>query len=183
MKIVLEGRAATRVCDWRSYALLRDNVQHFLENGAPSERFTALHGIETAIDEGAHYVDAARLRGEILCAWCALWKVRLDNAAISLRTRAILTGNTDMPAARGTVRARVADWSLPVSDHDDMPVPRAARRFICAVLVLTDAAIDGDMLRVRCVGEGPRFVRRGLLRPRATASFKPATRARGGGDL
>ena len=182
MKIVLEGRAATRVCDWRSYALLRDNVQHFIENGAPSERFAALHGIEAAIDEGAHYVDAARLRGEILRAWCALWRVRLDNAAISLRTRAILSGNTELPAARGTVRARVAGWSLPVSDRNDMPVPRAARRFICAVLVLTDAAIDGDFLRVRCVGEGPRFVRRGLLRPPAIASLKPATRARGEGE-
>jgi len=164
MKIVLVGKSATRVCDWRSYALLRDNVQHFIENGEPSERFQALHGIERAIDVGAYHVDAARLRGEVLRAWCALWKVRLDSAAISLRTRAILTGNTDLPLARGTLPARAAGWSLPISGTD-APIPRAARRFIVGVLVLTDAAVDGDVLEVRCVGEGPRFTRRGLLAP------------------
>lgn len=182
MKIVLVGKTGTRVFDWGSYALLRDNVQHFIEQGEPSERFEALHGIERAVDEGRHYVDASRLRGEVLRAWCALWKIRLESAAISLRTRAILTGNTDLPSARGTLSARAAGWNLPIAGATDAPVPRAARRFIQAVLVLTDTAVDGDMLEVRCVGEGPRFTRRGLLAPPGTPCSNPVASALGGGS-
>ena len=33
-------------------------------------------------------MDAATLRGEVLSAWAALWKVPLEQAAVSLRTRA-----------------------------------------------------------------------------------------------
>lgn len=157
MKILMIGKAGARACDWRSYALLRDNVQHFIESGEPSVRFQALHGIENAVDKGEFRVDAARLRGEVLRAWCALWKVRLDGAAISLRTRAILTGNADVPSVRGTVPARVAGWSLPVSGTTDAPVPRAAGSFIQSVLAVTDAAVDGYVLQVRCIDAGPRL--------------------------
>lgn len=151
MKLVIKGRAGRRVCDWQSFALLRDNVQHFLENGEPTSRFQALHGIELAVDEGSYVVDAARLRGEVLRAWVALWKVRLESAAISLRTRAILTGNSEPPECRGTVGARHAGWELPITGAAEQPVPQVARRFIRTVLALTDTAVDGDVLEVRCV--------------------------------
>jgi hypothetical protein len=151
MKLVIKGRAGRRVCDWQSFALLRDNVQHFLESGEPSSRFQALHGIELAVDEGSYVVDAARLRGEVLRAWVALWKVRLDSAAISLRTRAILTGNSEPPECRGTLGARHAGWDLPLAGAAEQPVPQVARRFIRTVLALTDTAVDGDVLEVRCV--------------------------------
>lgn len=151
MKLSITGRAGTRVCDWESYALLRDNVQHYLEGGEPSWRFPALHGIESAVDEGARVIDASRLRGEILRAWCALWKVHLDGAAISLRTRAILTRNAQPPDSRGTLAARQAGWDLPLHADAETPIPRVARRFIQTVLVLTDSSVDGDTLEVRCL--------------------------------
>lgn len=151
MKLFITGRAGTRICDWESYALLRDNVQHFLEQGEPSWRFPALHGLERAVDEGALTVDASRLRGEVLRAWCTLWKIRVDGAAISLRTRAILTGNAELPSSRGTLAAHHAGWELPLEADAETPIPRAARRFIQTVLALTDTAVDGDTLEVRCV--------------------------------
>jgi hypothetical protein len=161
MKLLIRSRSGSRVCDWQSYALLRDNVQHFLEDGQPGDRFPALHDVEHAVEGDPQVIDAARLRGELLRAWCALWKVRLESSAISLRTRAILTGNRELPLARGTVPAGRVGWQLPLTGNAIEPVPQVARRFIRSVLVLTDAAVDGDVLEVRCLerGEGISRVR------------------------
>lgn len=156
MKLFIAGRAGTRVCDWKSYALLRDNVQHFLEQGEPSWRFPALHALERAVDHGALTVDASRLRGEVLRAWGALWKIHVEDAAISPRTRSILTGNAEMPESRGTVAARHAGWDLPLLADAQTPIPRAASRFIRTVLTLTETAVDGDTLEIRCVNPGAR---------------------------
>lgn len=152
MRLVIRNASGTRACDWESFALLRDNVQHFLEHGEPTARFSALHAIEPIVEVGAVRVDAARLRGEVLRAWCALWNVDLEDAAISLRTRAILTGVRELPEARGTLPARAAGWSLPVRGAAREPVPRGAGPFIQAVLELTETAVDGDTLQVWRVG-------------------------------
>jgi hypothetical protein len=157
MKLLFVGHAGSRACDWSAYALLRDNVQHFIERGEPSERFAALHGIERAVDDGGCFVDAARLRGEALRAWYALRGVPLNEAAVSLRTRAILAGSTEAPAVRGTVRAQQVGWELPVESNEATPVAHAAKRFITAVLALTDRAVDGDRLEIRRFGVPPRF--------------------------
>lgn len=152
MRLVIRNASGTRVCDWEGFALLRDNAQHFLERGEPSARFCALHSIEPIVEAGAGHVDAARLRGEVLRAWCALWDIDLDDAAISLRTRAILTGVLELPDTRGTLPARAAGWSLPVRGAPQEPVPRGAGLFIQAVLDLTETAVDGDILQVRRAG-------------------------------
>jgi hypothetical protein len=155
MKLVIEGRAGQRVCDWESYALLRDNAQHFIESGTSSARFCALHEIERAVDCGERVVDAARLRGEVLRAWIALWHVPLEDAAVSLRTRAILTRSRRLPSRRGTVVAAHVGWGVPLAGPSASPLPRVAARFIRAVLALTESSVDGDALRVRCVKQRP----------------------------
>lgn len=158
MQLVLIGSAASCVCEWRDYALLRDNIQHFIERGSPSERFAALHAIEAAVDVGSCEVDAARLRGETLRAWYALWHVRIADAAVSMRTRAILTGSSGQPSIRGTQSARSLGWPLPVAAASSTRVSEAARRFVSAVLRVTEHAVDGDMLEIRRSGQAPRFV-------------------------
>jgi hypothetical protein len=160
VKLLLIGSADSRVCDWSGYALLRDNVQHFIEGGEPTQRFTALHEIERAVDGGQCFVDAARLRGEVLRGWYALWRVPLDQAAVSLRTRAILTESVDVPTASGTVFAQQVRWELPVNLDGSVRVAEAARGFVTAVLALTERAIDGDRLEVRRHGSPPRFATR-----------------------
>lgn len=155
MKLVMQGVGGTRVFDWADFALLRDNVQHFLEAGEPGERFAALHSIEPVVEDGDGSINAARLRGEVLRAWCALWSVDLSDAAISLRTRAILTGVDELPSARGTLPAKAAGWPLPVCNSRNEPVPRGAGQFIQAVLDLTEAAVDGDILCLRRLGSRP----------------------------
>jgi hypothetical protein len=160
MQLVLIGSAASCVCAWRDYALLRDNVQHFIERGLPSERFAALHGIEAAVDAGACVVDAARLRGETLRAWYALWHIRIAEAAMSTRTRAILTGSISQASTGDTHAARSLGWRLPVVAADTTRVSEAAQRFVSSVLEVTEHAVDGDTLEVRRSGHAPRFARR-----------------------
>ncbi len=137
------------MCDWESFALLRDNVQHFVEGGVQSGRFSALHGIARAVDGDAYAVDAVRLRLEVLQAWSALWPVRVDGAAVSSRTRAIREGR---PVPTG------GSVTGPVLDEVDLaqfvgqlsePVPKAAEAFVATVLSLTNASVAGDKLEVR----------------------------------
>jgi hypothetical protein len=170
MKLIISGGSATRTCEWSGYALLRDNVQHFLEDGEPTARFSALHSIERAVDDGEGVVEAGRLRGEVLRAWYALSRIRLQDAAVSLRTRAILTGSADMPAVRGTVRAERVGWQLPVDPLEAIRVVDAARSFTAAVLELTANAVDGDTLAVRRDGSPPRFAAKPNQRGHSLAS-------------
>jgi hypothetical protein len=156
MKLLLSRRAMSYACDWREYALVRDNVQHFIEGGEPSRRFAALHGMERAVDAGSATVDAAQLRGEVLRAWYALSGVPAANAAVSLRTRVILTGNARGPARRKTAAAAPLGWSLPVALAPGERVAEGGKRFVATVLALTQDAVDGDTIEVRREGHAPR---------------------------
>lgn len=158
MHLIFKGPCGTSVCDWESYAVLRDNVQHFLENGVTSARFKAIHDVEQAVDDGFKQVDGARLRVEVLRAWSALWPKTVAEAAISSRTRAILTKSSNLPAASRTVQARETGWPLPVEARAELPIPRAAGKFVSVVLGMTSTIEDGQFLEVRRVGEGPRFI-------------------------
>lgn len=171
MKLILDGHGGARACDWSGYALLRDNVQHFIEEGTPTPRFAALHEIETAVDAGRCSVDAARLRNEVLRAWYMLWAVPLVRAAVSLRTRAILTGSDEVPPVDGTVCAERAGWQLPVDSAGSEPVAGAAKRFVAVVLSVTDQAGKGDVVEVRRHGSPPRFAA-SLRRVRGTGSAR-----------
>lgn len=160
MKLFFAGRVGSRRVDWSGYALVRDNIQHFIEGGEPSERFAALHTIERAVDEGRAIVPAARLRGEVLRAWYALANLPLDDAAVSLRTRAIVTGSADRPTATGTIPANRVGWPLPGPELGCGSVADQAAYFIASVLSLTEQAIDGDTIEVRREGPPPRFASR-----------------------
>jgi hypothetical protein len=85
----------------------------------------------------------------VLRACAALWDIELQDAAVSLRTHAILTDGSAGVAVRGTVLARLAGWALPVQGAQRARLPQAAARFIEAVLLLTPSAVDGEVLEVR----------------------------------
>jgi hypothetical protein len=157
LEFSLDGHHAS--CDWASFALFRDNVQHFAEHGQVSEKYAALHGLEQAVVAGAHEVDAARLRGEVLGALFVLGGLKLEDAAISLRTRAILTGSTRLPQVRGTVRANQAGWELPTASSPAGRLLDPARPFLEAVMAVTRDAVDGHLVQVRREGSPPPFAR------------------------
>lgn len=163
MRLMILGTQGMRSCSWATYALLRDNVQHYIEGGLPSERFRALHDLERAVDEGVVRIDAARLRGEVLRARCVLEQLQLGRAAVSVRTRAVLTGSRNRPRARDTVLASAAGWALPLEGCAEPSVAAAARQFVDAVLLLTASAVDGAELEVRCTAS-PRYETRSVER-------------------
>jgi hypothetical protein len=68
MELLLKSASVVRRCDWPGYALLRDDGPHFLEHGAVTARFSSLHAIDGAVEDGAALVDAAMLRGEVRAA-------------------------------------------------------------------------------------------------------------------
>jgi hypothetical protein len=149
MKLVFTGRSGAGLCDWDSFALLRDNVQHFVEGGVLSGRFSALHGIAQAVDGDSCRVDAVRLRLEVLQAWAALWPVSVNDAAVSSRTRAVREGAA-IPAAASVTSPAIGHVDLlQFAGNRAAPVPKAAESFVAAVLSLTQAAVAGDVLEVR----------------------------------
>jgi hypothetical protein len=148
MKLVFTSRSGAALCDWESFALLRDNVQHFIEGGSPSGRFSALHEIARAVDGQVCAIDAVKLRLEVLQAWSALLSVSVDNAAVSSRTRAIREG--ERAPTEPSVTAPAMDGELlRFAQHWSTPIPRAAESFVAAVLSLTKAAVAGDVLEIR----------------------------------
>jgi hypothetical protein len=150
MLLTFRDRRTSLSCAWESYALLRDNVQHYIERGSPSDRFSALHAIEDAVDGSSTVVDSGTLRGEVLSAWSVLWKVPLAQAAVSLRTRAIMTRCEQLPLVRGTVRARDVGWDLPICTAPSEHVAEAAQAFVEVVLTLTAATAEGEEIEVMC---------------------------------
>jgi hypothetical protein len=147
MKLVFRGARGAVWTSWSDYALLRDNVQHYVERGVPSERFAALHAIERAVDGRVELLDAARLRGEVLSGCDALGELALSDSAVSLRTRALLSGS-QIPPVRGTVLAAKAGWEPAVSDAPDQRIVQLLHGFVAAVLSITQHAVDGDKLLV-----------------------------------
>ena len=83
MRLAFRSSGGSRACDWESYALLRDNVQHYVERGRSSAEFQQLHAIARAVDAASCFVDALRLRAEVLRAASALRSIQLEVAAMS----------------------------------------------------------------------------------------------------
>lgn len=100
---------------WIVYALLRDNVQHHLEGGAPSPAFAAIHSISEALGAGPEGVkiSGAKLKEEVAVIQSRLASIHIDELAVSLRTRAVITRSFPLPTLRATELARLMDWSVP----------------------------------------------------------------------
>lgn len=150
MQLLLRSRRGARRVEWSQYALLRDNVQHYLEFGQPQTSFAALHALEFAVDGGPARTRARELRQEVQDAWVGLAGLNLEQSAVSLRTRAIMTGCAQAPQVRGTVVARLAGWELPVFGSQSQPVCELLRGFVDVVLALTENAAEDEDLTVRC---------------------------------
>lgn len=164
MNIVIKSSCGEVRVDWADYALLRDNIQHFVEGGKPSQNYRATHSIERAVDEGRALVDGSRLRGELLGACYKLRRIHLQDAAVSLRTRSLVTRCHARPEKRGTARARFTGWRLPTRKQSGSLV-RYLNPFISSILSVTRTTVDGDRLSV--------YVDRASRPPVATQSDAP----------
>jgi hypothetical protein len=75
---------------WIIYALLRDNIQHHLEHGAPSKQFEAIHRAGGALGGGRVTLNALQLRVELGRAQGELIARPISELAVSARTRAVI---------------------------------------------------------------------------------------------
>lgn len=156
MQLEIRSRTDCKQVAWVSYAVFCDNVEHFVEHRTPEADFSALHSLEDVIDgASSQLVDALELRREVLAAWHAVADVPLRDAAVSIRTRAIMLGCRVPPEVRGTAVASHAGWSPAVDDEDCETICDVAREFVAAVLVLTADAAPGDVLVVTRDGASP----------------------------
>jgi hypothetical protein len=101
MSLTFSGPGGTVECRWIAYALLRDNVLHYLEGGTPSGRFAALHGISLALGSSSVKVLASELGRELSRAR-SLCDRPIDDLALSARTFAVIAHTWPPPAARET---------------------------------------------------------------------------------
>lgn len=90
---------------WIVYACLRDNVQHHLEGGSPTDAFSALHSISAALTGAEVVVSASKLRDELTRARVLLERPASE-LAISARTRSVIALKWPPPEVRETVLVR-----------------------------------------------------------------------------
>lgn len=72
------------------YALIRDNVQHHLEAGAPTPMFAGIHAVSTALGGQSISLSAAQLAREMAIVERDLLPLPASNLALSARTRAVI---------------------------------------------------------------------------------------------
>lgn len=111
MSLAFMGPAGSCERRWIFYALLRDNVQHYLEDGTPSEAFAALHQLASALGGEAVEVSAVRLRNELVRARQLLEKP-IGELAVSERSLAVITLAWPPPAGNRTFIAAEHDVCL-----------------------------------------------------------------------
>ena len=147
MQLMFRTRKGTRCLEWAHYALLRDNVEHYLESGPAHSDYKALHGVERAEDGEVRYLCALELRREVQRAWMALGRLKLADSAISLKTHALLNGAAP-PFVHGTFNAKANGWQLPIAGDENRPLAELLYDFVEALLYLTDGASALDDLCV-----------------------------------
>jgi hypothetical protein len=115
LEVIIFNQVRSLRCDYARCALLRDNVQHRLEEGLPSGRFVAIHALaDSPWDRAPATIDPKVLSSELEVAWPRLRDLPIASLAISLRTRAALTHAPAPPAVRGTVLRRMVQWPVPL---------------------------------------------------------------------
>ncbi|WP_437682157.1 hypothetical protein [Sorangium sp. So ce131] len=134
---------------WIVYALLRDSIQHHLEDGQPGDAFEALHSAAAALGGRRVMIPARRLHEELTRARDALGGRSIDALAIGARTRAVLGLRWPPPEGAGTML--VSDWG------DSVPLlgdPRGDRlddvfgHLIDGLLRITEGASETDQVEV-----------------------------------
>ena len=115
MTIVFVGAGGTLVTPYAKILMLRDNVQHHLQAGRPTPGYPLVHAIaDAALEGGFAAATASELWAEVSLALAGIGDLELRELAMSIRTRAVLTGTSSLPVVRGTILLRLSGWKVPV---------------------------------------------------------------------
>ncbi len=130
---------------WIVYAMLRDNVQHHLEGGAPTEAFSALHALGAALSRGEVTVPARKLHAELTRARGLLDRP-IDDLAVSIRTRAICSLLFPLPNLQATELASAAEWTVPFPMAMGKTLGDVFGSLVEELLHVTEGASEEDVL-------------------------------------
>ena len=144
-------------CDGAAIFLLRDNVQHFLEAGIPSERFAQLHALADGFwSERIVALDAALLRSELFAAWDGTWRLPISQSAVSIATGAALRGVSAPPGISGTTTSRSARRLSWRAVDEDKTVGQLVGNVVGELMALSWTCKPGERVRMvtpRIAGE------------------------------
>ena len=148
MSLLFQTRGGTFEQRWIYYAMLRDNVQHHLEGGAPGEAFSALHAVARVLSAGRVAVPAAKLRGELARVRDEVLALPMSEFAVSLRTNAVISVAWPLPERRDTVLIRDASSTHIPIDPGMKTLGDAFGHMVESLLRLTEGAADDDAVEV-----------------------------------
>ncbi len=148
MSLSFKSRKGTVEQRWIYYAMLRDNVQHHLEGGAPGGDFEALHAVGSALTLGRVAVPAGRLHDELVVARGALAAKPMHEFAVSLRTQAVVSLKWPPPERRETtVVGAHGSAGLP-TDASMTTLGDAFGHLLDALIDLSEGAQETDVIEV-----------------------------------
>jgi hypothetical protein len=147
MSLAFFGPQGNLEVRWIVYALLRDNVQHYLEGGTPSTRFAELHRLGEALVNERVRVNAERLRKELEQAKSALLHRPVTDLALSARTRAVLSGKWP-PVGEDTVVVGAAALNIPLLHAGIRTMADAFGNLVEELLEITAGAGEDDWVEV-----------------------------------
>lgn len=127
--------------------MLRDNVQHHLEHGAPSAEFSALHAIGEAPVVGSVRVPAVKLREEMLRAR-ELLSAPLADLAVSVRTRAVCARSFPLPTESSTMLVSEVEWTSPFPTEGLVTLGDVFGSLVEELLRITEGARAEDEVEV-----------------------------------
>lgn len=117
MSLIFSGPGGSTERRWITYALLRDNLQHHLEDGEPGSKFPTIHALADALSSVKATVSSNDLREEIERAQ-ALCARPASDLALSARTVAVISHRWPMPDDVATRPA--SEWGI------DLPMAHGA---------------------------------------------------------
>lgn len=147
MSLTFQGPGGAFERRWIVYAMVRDNVQHHLEGGVPTQAFSALHALADALSRGEVSVPAAKLHAELTQA-LELLERPIDELAVSVRTRAACSLLFPPPTLRATALVSEEDWTLPFPIAGAETLGDVFGSLVEELLRVTAGATPNDVLRV-----------------------------------
>ena len=149
MSLSFTGPSGTAEHRWIVYALMRDNVQHHLENvpSSPGE-FESIHRIEQALGGTPVMLSAQRLRGELEAARGLLPRPIRD-LAVSERTRSVIDRSWPAPReqARDTILAE-GNVSIAWISPNARTLDEVFGNLVRSLLAITKDARENDVVEV-----------------------------------
>ena len=134
---------------WIIYALMRDNIQHYLEQGSASGEFEAIHLVDNVLGGQAVHLDAQRLRAELWRAQAGLAARPISDLAVSAKTLAVVEGTWPVQRQPSTTLAKDSLATLvPWLSPDTRTLDQVFGNLIRSLLSITSDAGPRDVVEV-----------------------------------